>query len=112
MESGVRDKYYLDYRTQTIRKNLDVHWMAPELYMEVEVDEDFHETYEYEFEDAQGRRYGFRISLLELQHSRIPFEEILKIHFERDGFVSAKNTRRIFYLNQHTFDSMLEGGND
>lgn len=105
------DVYYMDWRTHTIRKNLDVQWMAPEAYIEVQVDEARRGMYEYSYEAVQGVavvQLKWLFTQEELRLSNMSFYAQEKEFLRANGFPPVAPSRRILFMCQGDFDLYLE----
>lgn len=103
------DEYYVDYRIGEIVKNLDTRFMAPELYNEVEIDDNLDETYKYTYSNSKGEYLDFIFSMEEIQNSDVSFQDMLDIHFDKHSFTMNTLVRKVMYLSQEKFNQFYEG---
>lgn len=104
------DRYYMDYRVNTIVKNLDVSYLAPEMYCEVVVDDIMQGCYTYTYEDAQGRQLKFTFDNAQVNTLYGGFQTEVKAHFERHNFGPAEIVSRFKYIGQQEFDEFYHRG--
>lgn len=105
------DVYYMDWRTHTIRKNLDVQWMAPETYIEVQVDDIRKGMFEYTYEAVQGvsvEQLKWLFTKEELQLANLSFYAQEKMFLSSNGFPPVAPSRRVMFMCQGDFDLYLE----
>lgn len=101
------DKYFLDRRCHRIRKNLDVQWIAPELWVEVQVDDTRNGMFKYTYERHE-RRLDWLFTNDQLNQSNVSFFVQERMYLESHGFVkAAPPVRRIMYVSQEVFDGLL-----
>lgn len=100
------DKYYIDYRLGTVVKNLDVGYLAPEMYIEV-LPGPVAETYTYTYEDKDGGRLDFMFSAEELDKGQVSFEAMTEAHFSRHNFTPVTVVRRIAWVTEEDFATLV-----
>lgn len=102
-----------DYRTQTIRDLSEekLFFLAPEMYIKVEVDNSQHEVYCYTYKIKGTNDYIYwYFHRLEMELCRLSFKELLS-NFLKAHNLNAANVElvdKILYLNETAYDEYLE----
>jgi hypothetical protein len=102
----MEDRYFTDYRTQRVVKNLDTTFMAPELYNELVVEDCLAGTFVYTYEDAQGDRLMFSFTRESIPD--IGFYAALNRHCESYNFERTNIVRKIMYVSAEELKKQLE----
>jgi len=108
------DKLYFDYRIQQVVKNLDISFLAPEMYNELIVVEDDHmfnsnTVYQYLYRDKLGCKLSFTFDMKDLMERNIDFRDALNMYFEQHNFVAEDIIRKCWYVTE-SFLEELKGG--
>jgi hypothetical protein len=101
------DKFYIDYRIGKIVKNLDISFMAPELYIEVVVDDAQAGIYRYKYANMEGKQLDYNFTELDIQQSSQsnPFQWGLDTHCVRHNFTPDVLVSKVLFLSQAEFDT-------
>lgn len=103
------DRYFLDYRSQEIVKNLDTSFLAPEMYIEVIVDSSRDGLYHHTYSDGEGGLLDFAFTMEQVEAAG-GYHNLLDMHCKRHGFTPHEIVRKTLYLPQEKFDAAYQGG--
>jgi uridine kinase len=98
----MEDKFYIDYRTGNIEKNLDISFLSPETYNEVIVDEDLAGIYEYTYEDEEGRRLAMRFDSENIPIAGFSFME--ESFHKKHNFTAERIVDKRMYITKKQFN--------
>lgn len=100
-----KERFYIDYRLGKIVKNLDTSFLAPEMFIEIEVSDEMDGVYKYVYEDKDKRRLDFSFTLEHL-NSFFSFQEMEDAHCKRHNFVPVRVYSRLLYMSQSAFEDV------
>lgn len=99
------DRYYIDYRTGEIVKNLDTTYMAPELYNEIITDDALDGIFKYTYSDSKDRRLDFSFTRESVGDH---FHEALDVHCKRHNFEIDDLVDKRMYISKSKFDEFYK----
>lgn len=102
------DRYFFDYRIGEIRKNLDVTFLAPELWNQIVVTDAFddNKTYRYVYENNIGERLDFMFNVDQFEESGQSFHEALVAHCSNHNFDAEHLVEKYWYMTEELFWSL------
>ncbi len=102
--------YYLDRRYGCIRKNLYTTFLAPEMYVEVRVDDSRKGMYVYTYEAKGMERLQWHFSNAELTQAKVDFWTQERLFLNSHNYPRVSPSERVLYVGQEDFDMMLMEG--
>lgn len=102
-----KDKYYVDYRIGAIVKNLDVTYLAPEMWNEIVVDESKSGSYSYTYVNEQGKHLTFSFTQDQIDNvTDFNYREKLNAYAKENNFEICHIVDKKMFLSREVFNRL------
>lgn len=102
-------RYFLDSRINKVVQDLDTTYLAPELYLEIEVGEGITDVYKFTFADPSGeKRLNLMLSLEEMSNSLFSWQDYIAAEVTPQLGDKAALVDKRFIVSEEHLKAMLE----